>query len=128
MKSPSVRYALFALGGLLLGTLAAVETVRPAERVVTGEVVDLSSYLIAGARGEATLKTRPAKGSSCAILTDDGQLILPLADAKAESTDLAPFLARRVRVRGTAYSKNAVTGLVITKLEPLAAEAAPTGK
>ncbi len=117
-----VRYLLLS-GALLLGALVAAESARPVERVVTGEVVDLSTYLTAGGRGEASrdlAKAALAKGSTCAILTDDGQLVLSLVDPKAaQAVDLTAFLARRVRARGTAYSKGGVTGLLITRLEGL---------
>ena len=122
MGIPSARRALLAFGGLLVGALVAGETARVPQLVVVGEVVDLSCYLVAGARGAASRDAAKAcldKGSPCAILTDDGQIFLSLVDPKTEAADLASFLARRVRARGTAFRAGGVMGLLITKLEPL---------
>ncbi len=107
-----------ALLGLVLTRPWAEDARKPSERVVTGEVVDLSCYLMLGARGEAhrgCAEACLAHGGSAAILTDDGQIILPLYDPKAAvRVDLAPYVAQRVQARGTAYSKGGITGIALT--------------
>ena len=114
-----------ALLGLLVwkGSAEDAEPKGP-ERVVTGEVVDLSCYLMMGARGEAHRGCAQAclsRGSPAGILTDDGQVVVILYDPKnARPVELGPFMAKRVQARGVAYAKGGITGLVVASVAPVA--------
>lgn len=112
-----------ALLGLLVWKSSAEDAVpKGPERVVTGEVVDLSCYLTTGARGEAHRGCGQAclsRGYPAGILTDDGQMVVILYDPKnARPVALGPFMARRVEARGTAYAKGGIMGLVIGSVAP----------
>lgn len=102
---------------LLCAGLAALAAWASPDRAVTGEVVDLAGYLMLGARGEAGRAL--AKGGTAALLTEDGKVLVLLNDPqKADRIDFAPHAGRRVSVRGSAYSKGGVTGLVASSIEP----------
>ena len=117
-----VRRLLAVSGIFLAGALTAlgVESAasRLPERTVSGEVVDLSCYLMVGARGPAHRgcgQASLAHGSPAAILLDDGSLVIPLYEPKSEHpVDLAPYMAQRVVAKGVAYAKGGVTGMVMS--------------
>ena len=124
-----MRPLALGIGIALLGLLvwkgwAEDAAPKAPERVVTGEVVDVSCYLMMGARGEAHRgcgQACLARGSPAGILTDDGQVVVLLYDPKnPKPVELAPFMAQRVQARGTAYAKGGITGLVVASVTPVA--------
>ncbi len=124
-----MRAWTLAVGIALLGLLvwkgwAEDAAPKGPERVVTGEVVDVSCYLMMGARGEAHRGCAQAclsRGSPAGILTDDGQVVVVLFDPKsARPMEWGPFMATRVQARGVSYAKGGITGLVVASVTPVA--------
>ena len=115
-----MRRAFLVLGS---GALLALAAWASSEKEATGEVVDLAGYLMLGSRGEACRDQAQAslsKGGTAALLTEDGKILLLLADPqKSERLDFSAHAGRSVSVRGTAYSKGGVTGLVASSVEPV---------
>lgn len=121
MPSSTLRLA----GFLTLASTVAVgvaaqqghhDAVQAAEISVVGEVIDPVCYLTHGSRGtehKGCAETCVKQGVTLAILEDKtGQVFVSLpADHSNPNAKLSAFVAERVKVTGTLYSKGGLKGL-----------------
>ena len=125
-----LRVALVLTGVLVGGFTYAQEMAKakstPAqgsEVTLTGQVIDVSCWVAHGLKG---LKHKECAeicanlGIPLAILADNGSIYLPVS-ADMPGTDqnekLLPFAEETVIVKGTAYDRNGVRGIIIESIK-----------
>jgi len=88
---------------------------------ITGTVVDTGCYVTHDSAGPKHLDCAAAcakNGVPLAILDAKGKLYLPIAaDHKNPNARLIPFIAKRVKVTGTAMEKGGLDGIAIKTIQ-----------
>ena len=107
---------------MLPALLAAHEGHAGKKVVLVGQVVDTACYLGHDSKGDKhadCAATCAKEGIPLAILdVKTGMLYLPIAmDHKSANPRLMPFIEKKVKVTGVAFTRNGMRGIVIDKVE-----------
>ena len=99
---------------------------------VTGEVIDVSCYLMEGAKGDdhkGCATKCIENGMPVGILTDQGEVILAItADHASAKGLLLPYVAQRVTVTGTLNRRAGTSLIQVADVKVAPAKAEKTGK
>jgi len=127
-KVAFVALAFIVSVSLALAQEKAKEKAAEKETSITGEVVDVSCYLHAGAKGEGHKDCAVAcakAGGALGILTADGKLYvstLPDDHKAGPNALLMDHISHTVTAKGMVRSKGGVNGIMIKNVEMAKAE------
>jgi|SRR5579864_3482593 len=88
---------------------------------VTGQVVDLSCFLSAGAHGASHVKCATAcakAGGALGILTSDGNVLVSIepGPGKDPNAKLLPYVEQSVTVTGTEYDAHGIKSIAVASV------------
>ncbi|HTS19157.1 MAG TPA: hypothetical protein VMP11_16395 [Verrucomicrobiae bacterium] len=98
---------------VMVGAFVAVWSVRAADETVTvkGEVLDMACYLDHGAHGEKHAQcaaTCISSGLPVGIKGEDGKVYLLIGEHKPLNSELAPYAAKTITVKGKLVSRDGI--------------------
>src|SRR5437762_13003468 len=128
MRRPKVKIRIAAALPLFLVLISFAATESAKTTTVKGYVLDSACAFTKELKKpiSAECATACAKaGSPLVILSDDGNIYLPIADntpASGQNEKLLPFAGQRVKVKGKFFLRGGSSALVIEKIEALSGQ------